>query len=309
MPTYTIEHARRAPGRLTAGARIALVAPAGPLRGQSDIDCAVENVRSLGWEPLVAPHALERTGYFAGPDRVRIEDLNDALHDSTIDGIWCLRGGYGAIRLLEHLSFDALRAHPKPFIGYSDVTALHAAVARQAGLVSYHAPTARTPMSGFTRASFERALVKADDPCGHAPDARVLRAGRATGRLEGGNLAVLAALVGTPFFPSLDGALLVLEDINEAVYRIDRMLAQLRLSGALHGVRALLFGQCTNCPEEADDGARSLDDVLGELADTLRVPCLAGLPIGHIPDQWTLPLGAPAEVDTEARTLHVRRWM
>jgi muramoyltetrapeptide carboxypeptidase len=115
--------------------------------------------------------------------------------------------------------------------------------------------------------------------------------------LEGGNLAVFAALVGTPYLPPLDGALLVLEDINEAVYRIDRMLAQLRLSGALHGVRGIIFGDCTNCPEEADDGARALDDVLVELADWLRVPCLAGVPLGHVGEQWTVPLGAIAELD------------
>jgi muramoyltetrapeptide carboxypeptidase len=296
---------RRKPPLLRPGARIALVAPAGPLRGQSDVDQAIANVRALGCEPVVATHALDRTGYFAGADDVRAADLNAALHDESIDAVWCLRGGYGAIRLLEHLDLTALRSRPRPFIGYSDVTALHAAVARQAGLVSFHAPTARSPLSPFARESFERAVLRGDDPCGHAPGARVLRPGTAMGRLEGGNLAVLSALVGTPFFPSLDGALLLLEDINEAVYRIDRMLAQLRLSGALHGVRALIFGQCTNCPEDADDGARALDDVLSELAETLRIPCLAGVPVGHIADQWTIPLGALAEMSTSESSLRV----
>ena len=138
-----------------------------------------------------------------------------------------------------------------------------------------------------------------------AERARVVRPGRATGRLEGGNLAVFAALVGTPYLPSLDGAILVLEDVNEAVYRIDRMLVQLRLSGALHGVRGIVFGECTNCPEESDDGARSLDEVLVELAQSLRVPCLAGVPVGHVTEQWTLPLGALAELDAEGKTLSV----
>jgi muramoyltetrapeptide carboxypeptidase len=208
------------------------------------------------------------------------------------------------MRVLDRIDWTALRARSKAFLGYSDVTALHGAIARQAGIVSYHAPTARSVLSPFSRASLESAL-QGEDSCGVAERARVLRPGRARGRLEGGNLAVFAGLVGTPYLPSLDGAILVLEDVNEAVYRIDRMLAQLRLSGALYGVQAIIFGECTNCPEEGDDGARSLDDVLGELADRLRVPCLAGVPIGHVPEQWTVPLGRIGELDAEARRVTV----
>ena len=116
---------------------------------------------------------------------------------------------------------------------------------------------------------------------------------------------MLTALCGTPYFPSLEGGILVLEDINEAVYRVDRMLRQLLLAGALDGCVAIAFGHCTSCPEESDDGARTLDDVLTELTTLLGVPCVAGLPIGHIPDQWSLPLGALAELDADARHLHV----
>jgi muramoyltetrapeptide carboxypeptidase len=297
--------ARRAPPLLAAGARVALVAPSGPLRGSDDVERAIGNARALGWEPVVSTHALARTGYFAGDDEARAADFNDALRDRRIDGVWCLRGGYGAMRVLDRVDWSALRGHAKPILGYSDVTALHGAIARQAGIVSFHAPTARTPLSPFSRASLERAVARAEDSCGVAERARVLRSGRARGRLEGGNLAVFASLVGTPYLPPLDGAMLVLEDVNEAVYRIDRMLAQLRLSGALHGVRAIIFGDCTNCPEEADDGARTLDDVLLELADWLRVPCLAGVPIGHVSEQWTLPLGGIAELDAGARSVSV----
>lgn len=293
------------PPSLAPGARVALVAPAGPLRGAEELARAVANARALGWEPVVGPHALAREGYFAGDDARRAADFNEALRDPRIDGVWCLRGGYGAMRILPAVEWDALVRHPKAIVGYSDVTALLAAAGRCAGVVSYHGPTARAVLTAFSRHSLERALREAGEPCGEWPQAAVLRGGRTRGRLAGGNLALVAALVGTPYFPDLDGAILVLEDVDEGVYRVDRMLRQLLLSGALAGVRGIAFGHCTNCGEDADDGARSLADVVGEVADALGVPCVMGIPVGHIEDQWTLPLGVEAELDAEARALHV----
>jgi muramoyltetrapeptide carboxypeptidase len=293
------------PRPLGPGARVALVAPAGPLRGEEDLARAIDNTRAFGWEPRVGPHALTRAGYFAGTDTERLDDLAAAIRDPSVDGIWCLRGGYGAMRLLDSLGVDALSAARKPLIGFSDVTALHAALAASGDLVSYHAPTARQLLTPFSHASMTRAIADQRDPCGIAAGARAIRPGRTRGRLAGGNLAVLAALCGTPFAPPLEGAILVLEDINESIYRVDRMLTQLRLAGALDRCVAIAFGECTSCPEEADDGARSLDDVLGELATRLDIPCLAGIPVGHIAEQWTIPLGAMAEVDVDACRLTV----
>ncbi len=296
----------RRPPLLAAGARVALVAPSGPLRGEEDLQRAVDNVRSFGWQPVVAEHALERDGYFAGADELRLADLNRAIVDDSVAAIWCLRGGYGAMRLLDGVDFESLRAKPKALIGYSDITALHAAVGVRAGLVSYHGPTARATLTDFSRSSLERALSTDIDPCGSAVGAATLRAGVARGTLVGGNLALVASLCGTPYAPVLDGAILVLEDVNEAVYRIDRMLVQLRLSGMLARCAALLLGAFTNAPEEeGTGGSRALADVFHETAERLRVPVLAGIPIGHIDNQWTLPLGAVAEVDAGARTVHV----
>jgi muramoyltetrapeptide carboxypeptidase len=297
--------AARWPEPLAPGARVALIAPAGPLRGDDEVERAKSNARSLGWEPVVAPHARRRTGYFAGDDAARLGDLTDAMHDRAIDGIWCLRGGYGAMRLLPDIDYDAFARAPKPLLGYSDITALHAALGTRCGVITYHAPTARQPLTDFSRESIARAVTRQGDSCGIAPDARVIRAGVAKGRLAGGNLAVLTALCGTRFFPNLAGAILILEDINEAIYRIDRMLRQLLLAGTLDAVSAIAFGHCTSCSEESDDGARTLDEVLGEVADALGVPCIAGIPVGHVPDQWTLPLGAAAELDVDARRLSV----
>ncbi len=294
------------PPALAPGARVALVAPAGPLRGVADTGCAEATVRRLGWEPVVAPHVLERHGYFAGPDAHRVADLAAALADPSIDAIWCLRGGYGVMRLLDALSWRALADRPRALIGFSDITALLAAAGTHAGLGAYHGPVARNPLTPFSERSLLAAVHCTGEPCGAWADARTLCGGRAEGRLAGGNLALLAALTGTPYFPDLRGAILVVEDVNEAAYRVDRMLRQLLLSGALAELQGIVVGQFTGCPEQADDdGARSIDDLFRELADTLQVPCAAGAPVGHVDDQWTLPLGAHARFDADAATLDV----
>lgn len=285
---------------------MALVAPAGPLRNEGDLTRAIANVRSFGWEPVVGEHVLARAGYFAGPDHLRAADLNGALRDDAIDAVWCLRGGYGAMRILESIDYAAAVRRPKPIIGYSDITALHAAFALRSELVTFHGPTARAELSPFSRRSLACALQHGGDSCGTAEVAKILHGGVAQGALAGGNLALLSALAGTPFAPRLADAILVLEDIDEPVYRIDRMMRQLLLAGMLDDVRGIAFGTCTNCPEGADDGARRLDDVVGEIAELLDIPAIIGAPIGHIDDQWTLPLGAMATLDADRRTLAVQ---
>ena len=287
------------PPLLTPGARVALIAPAGPLRGDEDLARAIDNVRFFGWDAVPGEHVVARTGYFAGTDAQRLADLQRAIQAEDIDAIWFARGGYGAMRLLEQIDYDALRRRPKTIIGYSDITALHAAIGRRTGVVTYHGPTARARLTDFSRDSLGRAIARGEDSLGAAPGARILRPGNASGTLRGGNLALLAALVGTPFAPSLDDAILILEDVNEAVYRIDRMLQQLRLSGMLRGVRAIVAGHFTNCTPESDDGARSLDEVLLETAEMIGVPCVAGVPVGHIDDQWTVPLGLEGVLTAE----------
>lgn len=295
----------RLPPPLTAGARVALIAPSGPLLSGSAVDVALEQCRSFGWDAVVGNHATAREGYLAGDDTSRLDDLNAALRDDAIDGIWCLRGGYGAMRLLPFLAVDAMRMRPRTLIGYSDITALHAALGSASSVITYHGPHAGTRLSDFSRTSLENAVVRQCESCGHAPDARTLRPGRAQGRLVGGNLALLASLCGTPFAPDYSDAILVLEDIGEPTYRIDRMLRQLVLSGALSRVAGIAFGSFSEGNEHGDASSRALDDVLREAADLAGVPALAGIPVGHIDDQWTLPLGAMAELDADHGSLHV----
>jgi muramoyltetrapeptide carboxypeptidase len=289
------------PRPLEPGARIALVAPSGPLR-DADLDHALANARSFGWEPVTGDHVLDHREYLAGRDEDRVADLNRFARDDSIDAIWCIRGGYGAMRLLEAIDYDAWRRHPKALIGYSDITALHAAIGCRAGLVTYHGPTTRATLTPFSRNALLGA-VTGGHTCGVAPDAVIIKPGRARGRLVGGNLALIAALAGTPFAPPLEDAILVLEDVNEVVYRLDRMFTQLRLSGALERVAGLAFGTFTDIPDNDAPDARPLSDLLEEVADWCDVPCLANIPMGHIDDQWTIPLGATALLDADARTL------
>ncbi len=254
-------------------------------------------------------HVLDRYSYFAATDADRISDFNAALRNDSIDAIWCLRGGYGVMRILEHLDYDAMRKHPKPIMGYSDISALHAAVGRACEIVSYHSPNARTPLTAFARESFERALLRGVDSCGVAPRARTIRGGVARGRLAGGNLSLISSLAGTPYLPDLDGAILVVEDTNEGLYRVDRMLTQLALAGELAGLAGIAFGYCTSCGADESPGdtrlSRTLDDLLAEFASALNIPCIVGIPMGHVDDQWTIPLGAAATLDADSLTLSV----
>ena len=239
----------RFPPALGPGARIALVAPAGPLHGPDELSASIANAESLGWEAVPGMHALRRSGYLAGSDDERLLDLNDALQDDRIDGIWCVRGGYGAMRLLDGVDYEAMRRRPKTLIGYSDITALHTAFGTHSGVVTFHGPTARTELTTLSRDSLVRAVAAHVDPCGVASEARTLRGGRAAGPIVAGNLALLAALAGTPYAPRYDGAILVMEDVGERTFRVDRMLRQLALSGALSGIAGIAFGQFTESGE------------------------------------------------------------
>lgn len=290
---------------LGAGSRVALVAPAGILQTKSQLTQAERNAKSLGWIPVRGQNVQSTHGYLAGTDKERVADLNAAIRDESIDGIWCVRGGYGAMRLLPEIDYSALRDNPRPLIGFSDITALHAAIVKECGIVSFHGPTARGKLSDYSRESLLRAVSEQRDSCGVAAEGRVLREGKAIGRLAGGNLALVTALVGTPYSVDFNGAILVLEDVGEAVYRIDRMLRQLLLSGSLQKCAGLVAGDFRPPAGDKTFDIFAVDDLLREAADIAGIPCLAGAPFGHIADQWTIPLGAMAELDTKKMSLHV----
>ena len=291
---------------IPAGSRVALVAPAGPLR-QNDLDRAVANAKTLEWEPVIGRNVEKRLSYFAGSDEARIADFNAAIRDDSVSAIWCLRGGYGAMRLLEHLDWDALERTPKAIIGFSDVTALLCAASVRAGVSSIHGPTARGKLTPFSEKSLRAAVGRVGNPCGDSPGSRTFVKGRARGRLVAGNLAILLALHDTPYKPDYNGAILVVEDVNEAPYRVERMLLTLKLSGDLQKCAGIAFGSFTNTGEEDKSlgGSRPMADVLLEAAEWARVPSMMGVPVGHIDNQWSLPFGAAAELDTDKKNLTV----
>jgi muramoyltetrapeptide carboxypeptidase len=284
------------PPALAVGARVALLSPAGPLAQDSDLERAKLNARALGWEPHASPHALAREGYLAGDDASRLADLNAAIRDPRIDAIWCLRGGYGAMRVLDAIDYDALHRAPKAIIGYSDITALHLAVRARSNVVSFHGPTARAVLTPFSRQSLLCATSHGCDPFATDSPLTWLQDGSAAGPLEGGNLALICALLGTPYAPRFEGAILVLEDVNEPLYRIDRMLRQLILAGALARIAGLCFGAFSERGEESEATPRSLDVLFREAASHVHGPVVCDVPCGHLADQWTFPLGARAEL-------------
>jgi muramoyltetrapeptide carboxypeptidase len=301
------------PPKLVRGNRIALIAPAGPLLERDDLTRAEALCGALGYEPVLGKSASARHGYLAGTDDQRLSDLNAALADPSIDAVWCIRGGYGSIRLLERVDFAGLAKRPKALIGFSDITALLNAVTRLTGIVTFHGPVARSSMPAFSRWHFERILSGAE-PAGRLgripdlPDVLVPRenrivtlcGGMAEGPLAGGNLTLLQCLIGTPYFPELAGAILFLEDVGEDLYRVDRMLAHLQLIGALRRLAGVLVGRFTDLQRFGGDGALGFDEVLANYFQPLGIPVAYGFPIGHIDAQWTLPLGIRARLDADA---------
>lgn len=261
---------------------------------------ALQRCTRLGLEAVLASAARSRHGaYLAAPDHARLADLQAAFDDADMDAVWALRGGYGTMRVLARLDLSRVAASPKAFIGFSDNTALHLALHAR-GVVSYHGPNAGSDVTDLTEACLERVLFHAE-PAGALPvptdrPAQVLHGGAAEGPLIGGNLALLAAMAGTPAALRTRGRILFVEDVGETAYRLDRAWTQLVLSGALDGVAGIAFGRFTDC----GDG---VPDLLAELTAPLGVPVLADLPFGHEPDNWTLPMGVHARLDTAAGTV------
>ncbi len=241
---------------MKSGDTIGIIAPASHSAFASALQNGRRSLEALGFRTVTAPHLTDRHGFLAGRDADRLADLEDMFATPEIDGIICLRGGYGSGRMLPEMDFESIRAHPKVFVGYSDITALHAAILRNAGLVTFWGPMVSSDMSPdfhpYNREYFLKAVAKRDPiRCVTHPDdmppVQTIRGGRASGTLIGGTLSLLAAAVGTPYEYEYEGAILFFEDVGEEPHRIDRMLTQLLQAGKLDRVSGIVIGECAGC--------------------------------------------------------------
>ncbi|WP_433737299.1 S66 peptidase family protein [Pseudomonas putida] len=302
-PTHTLCPHAPVPALPSQGL-IGVIAPAGP--APIDTDKAVQWMRARGYSLKIFPGVYEKDGYLAGSDEVRLNDLHAAFADTEVDAIICLRGGYGTPRLLDRIDFELLRNNAKPFIGYSDITALHLAISRYAGFVTFHGPLLNADLLGDKRKPTEssffnmlRGQVGAGSELTHpvAYPLTTIEPGVAHGRLLGGNLSMIAATMGTPFEIDAEGVILFIEDINEPLYRIDRLLTHLRLAGTLGKLRGVLVGDVAGVEVPA------LERLLKQTFEPLRIPVLSGWRSGHCDPNLTLPMGALVRLDAGNKVL------
>ena len=302
------------PARLREGATVALIAPGSPI-SEEKILKSLANLTALGFKIKEGEHWRARQGYLAGTDEQRVADLHRAFLDPEVEAVWCARGGYGGSRLLPMLDYDLIRRHPKVFIGYSDITALHLAIHQKTGLVTFHGPVAASDYPDTTLKHLKSVLFNRDVPYSISVPGEgevlpgeefrpfVIRPGRAKGALTGGNLALLSALAGTPYTPSFRDKIVFIEDIGEQPYRLDRMLTQLLQATDLAKAAGIALGVFTDCQPKGDAPSLSLPDTVRDRLGHLGIPVAYGFPFGHIAHQATLPYGIQAEIDTEKGTL------
>jgi muramoyltetrapeptide carboxypeptidase len=315
------------PKRIKPGDTVAVVAPAGPVEHKT-LDLGVQRIKDRGYKVKMRDDIYDVYGYLAGTDERRSKELMDAFLDPEVDAVITARGGYGVMRILDRLDYEKIRQHPKAVLGYSDITALHAALNRKAGLVSFHGPG---PASGFGTEEGPtdftvKYLIKALEDAGESASAverpgyaievpeEVAKVdsygkGKAQGRLTGGNLSMISAIEGTPYSLDCHDAILLIEDVNEAPYRIDRMLRQLKLAGQLDQVRGVVLGQFTTeyVREDklTDDARFDTQGVLKQYFEHAGIPVLVNFPIGHQKQNCTLPLGAQVEIDADKKVLRI----
>jgi muramoyltetrapeptide carboxypeptidase len=295
------------PPPLLPGDRIGIAAPGGPIR-KEPFERGVAYLEARGFRPVLGEYVGRRHGYLAGTDDERLADLSAFVSDPGIRAIWCARGGYGSPRIVADLDLDPLRRHPKALIGYSDITALHAAVFRKLRLATWHGPLISElgDPALYDESSLWKALSgDGKDLAWPLPASSVHHAGVGEGPLVGGCLSLLVALVGTPYEAPMDGAILFWEEVNEEPFRIDRMLCHLRLSGRLRKLRGMVVGRLVGCVAKDPQNEMPLREILETHLAGTDYPVVTDFPAGHCPGKTTLPLGRTVRLDTGALRLAV----
>ncbi len=308
---------RNRPRALSLGDEVRLVTPASAISRQQ-FEQALANVDALGLVGTYSDRLRVRKGFLAGTDAERLADLTEALLDETSTGVFCVRGGYGTMRLLSQIDYVQLQGKPKVLVGYSDITALHMALWRHSGWVGFHGPMLGEAFSTASLIGLQALLfaptsghsllpTEVVGPVFSEPNPYVLSSGTAEGIVLGGNLSVLTALLGTPYFPDLRGCIVCLEEVNESPYALDRLLTQWDLAGIWSQVRGIALGTFSGCdisendPDYADRA--SLYEVLSAHFSNLSIPVVYGLPFGHVPHNMAFPIGVAGRLDSSALEL------
>lgn len=294
------------PPLLKTGDKAALIAPASPVSADA-LKRSILSLKFLGLEPVVMPSCKASCGYLSGEDRIRAADINRAFADDKIKAVFCLRGGYGSMRLLPSIDYEMISQNPKFFVGYSDITALHTAINRLSGLITFHGPMPGedyTSLDDFTLASLKRflfspdtvkRLINPDDQ-----EMETLRSGSASGILTGGNLSMICATLGSPYEIDTADKILFIEEVNEPAYKIDRSLISLALAGKLRDCAGIILGTFAGCGKpdgEYDSVSLSVREVINEVVVKYEKPTILNIRAGHTYPQITLPLGAKVQLN------------
>lgn len=299
------------PKRLKPGDMVALISPSGATATRFEVTLVKESMEALGFKVKFADHLLDRYGYLGGKDEVRAADLMAQFTDPSVAGVVAIRGGWGCARILPLLDYEVIRKNPKVFIGYSDITALILAIHAKTGLVCFHGPIGLDPWNSFTVDYFRKILMEAEPVTMQNPSeagdhltqvenrVQTIVAGSTTGILKGGCLSIVSTLLGTEYVPQWKDSILFVEDVDEEIYRIDRMLTHLNLAGVLQQIKGFIFGKCTECNPDEGYGSLTLEQVLDDHIKPLGVPAWYGSMIGHIPMKFTVPVGVEAKIDAE----------
>ena len=302
------------PRTLRMGDTIGLIAPGSPF-SEKVYKRAITHLESLGLKIKESKNLHKSYGYLAGKDEDRVNDIHQMFKNPEVSGIWCIRGGYGTTRLLPDLDYELIKANPKVLIGYSDITALLNAIYLKTGLAGFHGPVAASEMTAYTYENVysqlfnnnSKSTVKQFIPEGEGEEYKpvVIRPGKMSGELIGGNLSLLAAMAGTEFELDAKGKILFIEDVGEKPYRIDRMLTQLRQTANLKHATGILLGVFNGCQPGENDQSLPLIDTLKDRLGDLEIPVYYGFSFGHIDNNCTIPIGAKASFDTEKPILNI----